>query len=125
MTDDPHSGSHPNVIPFRPERSGNMRVNLTPERLLRIRMRMAELKMDQMDLSVATGLSPSAISQIFKQKIKATRHFPTFAQGLKVNLAWLLGETDQRISLGEWKGRQCGNHRHQRYFRCRARPARS
>lgn len=104
MTDDVHSGSHPNVIPLRVENGGNVRVNLTPEKLLRIKMRMAEMKMDQSDLSAAAGLSNSAISQIFSGKIRATRHFPVIARALKVNMAWLLGETDQRVNLGDWKG---------------------
>lgn len=104
MTDDAHPGSHPNVIPLRPEQSGNMRVALTHDRVLRIKMRMAELKMDQTELAVATGLSPSGISQIFKGKIKGTRNFAIFAKALKVNVDWLLGDTDQRVDLSQWQG---------------------
>lgn len=104
MTDDAHPGSHPNVIPLRPEHSGNMRVALTHDRVLRIKMRMAELKMDQTELAVATGLSPSGISQIFKGKIKGTRNFAIFAKALKVNVDWLLGDTDQRVDLSQWQG---------------------
>lgn len=104
MTDDAHLGSHPNVIPLRPEQSGNMRVALTHDRVLRIKMRMTELKMDQTELAHATGLSASGISQIFKGKIKGTRHFPLFAKALKVNVDWLLGDTDQRVDLSQWQG---------------------
>ena len=106
MTDDARPGSHPNVIQLRPEQSGNMKVSLTHERLQRIKMRMVELKMDQAELAAATGLSASGISQIFKQKIKGTRHFGLFAKALKVNVGWLLGDTDQRVDLRDFNGEE-------------------
>lgn len=104
MSDDGKRGEMENVIPFRPEFRDGSPLEVTTDRLLRIKMRLAELKMDQSALSAATGLSNSAISQILSQKIKKTRHFPTFAKALGVNIAWLVAETDQRINLTDWQG---------------------
>ncbi|WP_343611093.1 LexA family transcriptional regulator [Novosphingobium sp.] len=104
MTEDGKFSGHDNVIPFRPESDGNFRVDLTAERVLRIKARMADLKIDQSSLASATGLSNSAISQIFTLKIKRTRHFPAIAKALKVNVSWLLADTDQRIDLSDGQG---------------------
>jgi transcriptional regulator with XRE-family HTH domain len=104
MSDDGNCAETENVIPFRPELRDGSPLEVTTDRLLRIKMRLAELKMDQAALSVATGLSNSAISQILRQKIKKTRHFPAFAKALGVNIAWLVAETDQRINLADWQG---------------------
>lgn len=104
MNDDGHISEMQNVIPLRVDFRDGEPVEMTPDRVLRIKMRMAELKMDQAGLSDATGLSNSAISQILNLKIKKTRHLPKFAKALGVNMSWLRGETDQRIDLTNWKG---------------------
>lgn len=104
MTDDAQPTEIQKVVPMRrPAREG-VPLEITPERLLRLKMRMVELQLDQVALAALVGISSSAVSQISARKIKSTRHFPAFAQALKVNLAWLLAETDQRVILGDWKG---------------------
>jgi len=86
---------------FKPEgaeRDGQ-KVPLTPIRLARIRLRMAELGIGQAELAAGAGTTPSAMSLILSGKTKKTRHFPAMAQAMRVNMAWLLGDTEQQIEM--------------------------
>lgn len=104
MSDDGKTINAENVIQLPVDFQDGRPFALTPDRLLRIKMRMAEIDMDQAGLSNATGLSNSAISQIMTGKIKKTRHLPAIAKALGVNISWVLAATDQRVDLANWKG---------------------
>ena len=80
------------------EREGQ-KVALTPIRLARLRLRMTELGMGQADLAAAIGTTASAMSLTMSGKIKKTRHFAAMAQALRVNMGWLLGDTEQQIEM--------------------------
>lgn len=80
------------------EREGQ-KVALTPIRLARIKLRMAELSVGQAALAAGAGTTPSAMSLILSGKTKRTGHFAAIARTLRVNMAWLLGETEQQIEM--------------------------
>lgn len=70
----------------------------------RIKARMAELRMDQSDLAMSSGVHQSTISLVLTGKTQNSRHFPTFARSLAVNLSWLLGDTDTKIDMFDLDG---------------------
>lgn len=104
MNEDDQKTGNLNVIPLPVDFQDGKPFVLTHERLIRIKMRMAEMSMDQATLSNATGLSNSAISQIMTGKIKKTRFMPLIAKALGVNMGWLLAATDQRLDMANWRG---------------------
>ena len=75
------------------------KVAFTPIRLARIKLRMTELAMGQAALAAGAGMTPSAISLILSGKTNTTRQFAALAQALHVNMAWLLGDTEQQINM--------------------------
>jgi len=99
MSDDGLMPENQNVIPLRAGLWDGIPLELTADRILRIKQRMVDIGMGQAKLSNATGLSGSAISQILSAKFKTSRHLPVIAKALKVNISWLLAETDQQIDL--------------------------
>ena len=105
MSDDGRVSENQNVIPLRVDVWDGSPFEIPPHRILRIKQRMGELGMGQKQLSKASGLSNSAISQILCGKFKKTRYLPTIAKALGVNMSWLMAETDQRVDLTDWKGR--------------------
>lgn len=75
------------------------KIALTGIRLARIKLRMAELGMGQAALAAGTGTTPSAMSLILSGKTKRTHHFAAMARTLRVNMSWLLGDTEQQIDM--------------------------
>ena len=70
----------------------------------RLRQHMAESKIDQSDLASAIGVSQGAISQILTGRTRMSKHLPKIAENLAVNLAWLIGSTDQKIDMFDEDG---------------------
>jgi transcriptional regulator with XRE-family HTH domain len=68
-------------------------VNVTATRLAEA---MKDLDYDQSKLARGIGVTQGAISKILLGKTANSRHLPRISAHLGVDLAWLLGETDQR-----------------------------
>lgn len=62
----------------------------------RMQERMDELGLDQSELARRVGSTPAAINQIVTGKTKNSRFLPKIAIRLGVDLAWLLGMSDER-----------------------------
>jgi ribosome-binding protein aMBF1 (putative translation factor) len=79
-------------------------LEITVERLTRIKARMSDLGFGQTDLANGIGASVSLINQMMSRKIRRTQHFGAIARVLQVNLPWLLAETNERIDMRDLDG---------------------
>ncbi len=71
----------------------------------RIVERMAESGIEsQEDLADAIGCSQGAISQLIAGTTNRSRLMPEIADNLAINLAWLEGETDEKIEMFDENG---------------------
>ena len=75
-----------------------------PITAIRLRERMEETGTSQSDLADAIGITQGAISQILTGATRNSRFMPKIAQGLAINLNWLLGVTDEKIEMFDKNG---------------------
>lgn len=80
------------------------KLEITVERLARIKARMSDLGFGQTDLANGIGTSVSLVNQMLSRKIRRTQYFGAMARVLQVNLPWLLAETNERIDMRDLDG---------------------